>query len=102
VWVVRQEPERRYTLSVVYPACTRARCTPDAHGDHASALVVEEACWAYARKGMRVGLGHRAGTEGAGEAVENYVYRGPRWVVRDVAGEQQTIEPGDWLLGVIW
>jgi hypothetical protein len=74
----------------------------DAHADWMQARDVEAAAWAYARKGMKVGLGHRQGTTGMGQVVESFVHRGPPWRVRDVGGEEQVVQPGAWLLGVTW
>jgi hypothetical protein len=87
----------RYTLGVVYAAKEL-----DAHKDLMAPEDLEAAAWRYAQSGMRVGVQHRQGTTGAGEVVESYIYRGPRWIVRDIAGEEQQVEHGDWLLAVLW
>jgi hypothetical protein len=87
----------RYTLGVVYAAKE-----VDAHKDWMTSEDIEQAAWNYARKGMRIGVQHRAGTTGAGTVVESYIHRGAPWRVNDIAGEQQVVEPGDWILGVVW
>jgi len=43
---------------------------------------------------------HKEGYD-PGEVVENYIYRGPTWIVKSDDGTEQTIEPGDWLCGMI-
>jgi site-specific DNA-adenine methylase len=90
--ILRSEDERRYTLGVVYPVRE-----VDAHGDYTTPAELERAAWEYMRKSRKVGLMHRPGTEGAGEVVESYIYRGPPWEING-----QVVEPGDWLMGVIW
>ena len=90
--VVKIDSERRYTLAVAYPAAER-----DAHGDYMTDETLEETAWNYLRKHRKVGLMHKEGTEGAGEVVESYIYRGPPW---KLDGEE--VKPGDWLIGVIW
>jgi len=90
--ILKIEEERRYTLAVAYPANEI-----DAHGDYMTPEELEEAAWNYLRKSRKIGLMHKDGTEGAGEVVESYIYRGPPW---EVNGER--VEPGDWLLGIIW
>lgn len=96
--LVKSEAAQRYTLSVGYPAdladALRAR---DGHRDFASRVEVEKAAWNYMRNGPKVGLLHADGTEGTGDLVESYIYRGPDW---DVDG--QIIKDGDWLIGVVW
>lgn len=94
--VVKREDEQRYTLGVAYPA-NRI----DAHGDYTTAAELERAAWQFMRRVQMgkagIGLMHQPGTDGAGTVVESYIYRGPTWQI----GEQ-VVEPGDWLLGVIW
>ena len=88
---VAKAEERRYTLGVVYAADEL-----DAHGDYANATELEKAAWRFARV-AKVGLMHADGTQGAGQVVENYIYRGPDWEV-----DGQKVKSGDWLLGVVW
>jgi len=90
--ILKAEEERRYTLAVAYPANEK-----DAHDDYMTPEELEKTAWNYLLKHRRVGLMHKDGTEGAGEVVESYIYRGPVW---EVNGEK--VKPGDWLLGVVW
>ena len=91
--LLRSEPERRYTLAVAFPLNER-----DAYGDVITdPAELEAMAWDFLRRHRRVGLLHQPGTEGAGEVVESAIYRGPRW---EINGE--IVEPGDWLLGVVW
>lgn len=96
--VVKSVDERRYTLSMGYPAYSPdVAVARDGHLDFASDNEVEQAAWGYLAKGGEVGMHHADGTEGAGRIVESYIYRGPDWQV----GEQ-VIKSGDWLIGTIW
>lgn len=97
--VFKSSDERRYTLGVAYPA-TRADVGKAADGfrDFASSCILEDAAWSYLRKGGRVGLDHRAGTDGAGTVVESYIWRGPDWPQEN----GYVVKAGDWLLGVLW
>jgi hypothetical protein len=101
--VIKSADEQRYTLTVAYPASKpdvgKAR---DGFRDFAGAAAVEEAAWNYMTKSRNVGAWHAAGTDGAGEVVESYVYRGPDWTVTASDGSTQLIKAGDWLLGVRW
>jgi hypothetical protein len=95
-YVVKAEPERRYTLGIAYPA-NRV----DAHGDFTTPEELELAAWEFMKRVQKgqatIGLMHRAGLVGVGVVVESYIYRGPEWRIGD-----QVVMPGDWLLGVIW
>jgi hypothetical protein len=101
--VVKADAERKYTLGVAYPASALRKPSKDAHGDFATADELEGAAWDYMRRLRKAtdeglpGIQHAEGSGGAGEPVESYIYRGPRWKVAD-----QVVEPGDWMLGVIW
>lgn len=113
--VLKSEPERRYTLHVVYPAdkADVARAL-DGHRDFASKAVVEDAAWNYMRNYREVGTFHtpeQAQAAGAGAAlkasgaadlVESYVYRGPDWVIKGTDGSEVVVKSGDWLAGFIW
>ena len=91
--LLRSEPERRYTLAVAFPLNER-----DAYGDVITdPEELENMAWDFLRHHRKVGLLHQPGTDGAGNVVESYIYRGPRW---EINGE--VVEPGDWLLGVVW
>lgn len=97
--IIKAKDEMRYTLGVVYPAKE-----VDFHGDFMSDVELEKAAWGVMQKGEppKVGLMHRPGTAGAGTVVESYIYRGPKWTTKAAGGEEQTVDPGDWLMGVVW
>lgn len=101
--VVKQIDEQRYTLGLAYPAMKPdVGKALDGFRDFASHEVVEKAAWGFARDHRSIGLMHADGTEGAGEVVESYVYRGPDWTMKAADGTETTIVAGDWLLGVVW
>lgn len=97
--VVKASAERRYTLGVAYPA-NRPDVGRAADGfrDFAGPDVLEDAAWSFMRKGAAIGLHHADGTEGHGQVVESYVYRGPDWPQPN----GYVVKAGDWLLGVVW
>lgn len=102
--VLKSAPERRFTLCVAYPA-NRADVAIAADGarDFASPEAVEQAAWSYLSKGGGVGIGHRQGSDHAGQVVESYLWRGDEpWMIKAADGSTQTVHPGDWLIGVIW
>jgi hypothetical protein len=102
-FVVKSEAERRYTLTVAYPADKAdVAVAADGHLDFASKAAVEDAAWGYMRKFRSVGADHADGTDGAGDLVESYIYRGPDWVVKAADGSEVVIKAGDWLMGTIW
>lgn len=97
---VQKSEKQRYTLGAVY-----APGESDFHGDTMTEPELEKAAWLFAKKDgltKRVGLNHQSGTDGAGEIVESYIYRGPVWKFKDASGQEQTIVPGTWMLGVVW
>jgi Putative phage serine protease XkdF len=97
--VIKSEAERRYTLSVAYPADSPdVGIARDGFRDFASPAAVEDAAWGYISKARAVGAYHENGTEGAGQTVESYIYRGPDW--RQESG--QVVKAGDWLIGIVW
>ena len=97
--LVKASDERRYTLTVAYPA-DRAdvAVAADGHRDFASKSAVEDAAWNYLRKGGKVGLHHADGTEGAGEVVESFIWPADDWATS--AG--YVVKAGDWLVGIVW
>jgi hypothetical protein len=100
--VVKAVAEQRYTLAVAYPANKPDVGTArDGYRDFAGAEAVEECAWNYMLKSRKVGRWHEDGTDGAGEVVESYIYRGPDWVIKSGDAEH-TVTAGDWLLGVRW
>ncbi len=101
--VVKAESEQRYTLTVAYPANKAdAAVAADGYKDFASKAAVEDAAWSYLTKSPVVGLWHADGTDGAGQVVESYIYRGPDWTVKAADGTEHTVTAGDWLLGIQW
>jgi putative serine protease XkdF len=106
--VVKADPERRYTLNVIYPA-DKADIDKalDGHRDFASKAAVEDAAWDYMRNYREVGTFHPEFTgkgvgEGAAEVVESYIYRGPDWAIKAADGSEVVIKAGDWLAGFVW
>lgn len=101
--VIKAVAEKRYTLTVSYPAnkpdVEKAR---DGYRDFAGLDAVEECAWNYMLKSRNVGAWHEDGTDGCGEVVESYIYRGPDWEVAAADGSTQVVKAGDWLLGVRW
>lgn len=101
--VIKSAEEQRYTLTVAYPAHKPdVGVAQDGFRDFASALAVEKAAWSYLRKSPNIGLWHENGTDGAGDVVESYIYRGPDWTISASDGTEQVIKAGDWLMGIIW
>lgn len=101
--IVKMENEQRYTLSVVYPASAQDNPKPDFHGDIMSQEELEKSAWGFMAKGTdRIGLMHRPGTQGAGRVVESYIWRGPEWKMQDAGGKEQSVSPGDWVMGIVW
>lgn len=97
--LVKAVDERRYTLSVAYPADKAdVAVAQDGHRDFASKAAVEEAAHDYLRKSRKVGLMHADGTEGAGEVVESYIWPGDDWTT----DSGYVVKSGDWMLAVIW
>jgi hypothetical protein len=100
--VIKADDAKRFLLTVAYPAYKfDVAVAADGHMDVASEDVVERACWNFMRKGARLGLWHEAGHSDAGEVVENYIYRGEPWLIKAADGTDQTIMPGDWLVGIV-
>ena len=101
--LIKSQEEQRYTLGVAYAAnMPDVSKAADGHRDFAGPEALEKAAWSYMQKGGNVGLHHQSGTDGQGTVVESYIYRGDPWVVKAADGSDQTIMPGDWLVGVVW
>lgn len=90
--LVEKQDEKRFTLGVAYPARE-----VDAHGEFASEDEVEKAAWGYLARGGKIGLHHADGTEGSGQVVESYIWRGQSW-----ERDGQVVGKGDWLVGAVW
>ena len=101
--VVKSEDEQRFTLCVSYPANRPdVSIAADHFRDFASAKAVESAAWQYLTKSPKVGLHHSDGSDGAGRVVESYIWRADPWLIKAADGTEQTVHPGDWLLGIVW
>ncbi len=97
--VLKASEEQRYTLGLAYGAnLPDVGKAADGFQDFAGPEALEQAAWAFMRKGGRVGLDHRKGTGGAGTVVESYIWRGPDWA----QANGFVVKSGDWLLGVVW
>lgn len=90
--------DQRYVLGLAYQAGPDPRINEGADGgrDWFTTAELEKAAWAFLQKGPTVGLGHIDGTEGSGQVVESYIYRGPDWDLGDVI-----VKSGDWLIGAV-
>lgn len=101
--VVKSDDARRYTLMVAYPVdMADVDVARDGFQDFASREEVEKACWSYMEKSRQVGAFHQDGTEGFGDLVENYIYRGPDWHLTAADGTDQVVKDGYWMWGVRW
>lgn len=99
--VIKSNEEQRYVLMVAYASMKKdAGVAQDGFTDFGRPAVVEKACFQFMRKGCKLGMWHETGYD-PGEVVENYIYRGPTWIIKGDDGTEQTIEPGDWLCGMI-
>lgn len=99
--ILKASDERRYLLTVVYSPHRMPLRGADHKVDLATPDVLEKACWHYALKGLGTGMWHEDGHADEAVCVENYVYRGPNWTVKDAAGNEQVIKAGTWLAGYI-
>lgn len=101
--IIKSVPEKRITLHVAYPV-NRADVGVAADGarDFAGASALEDGAHAFMKAGAKIGLFHKAGTEGAGTCVESWIHRGAPWTVTAPTGRQETVQPGDWCVGIQW
>lgn len=99
--ILKAEDERRYVLTVVYSPHRMPLRGADKKVDLATPEVLEKACWVYTLKGLGTGMWHEDGHAEEAACVENYVYRGPDWTLKDAAGNEQVIKAGTWLAGYI-
>jgi Putative phage serine protease XkdF len=95
------EPQR-YVLGIAYQAGKDPKIQKGADGarDYFEPAELEKAAWSFIGKQI-VGLFHADGTEGHAVVKESYIYRGPDWVLSDIAGEEVVVKSGDWLLGAV-
>lgn len=95
--VVKSVDEKRFTLSVGYPAdLADAAVARDGHRDFAKPEQIEKAAWSYLDSARQVGLYHADGTEGHGSVVESYI------APVDMEFGEQLVRKGDWLIGIVW
>lgn len=100
--VLKADPEQRFVLMVLYSPNRMPHRGADRKIDVVSPSVLEKACWRFTDNGLKVGLFHEAGHQGAARCVENYVYRNPvPWVIKSPDGNTQVIKEGDWIGGFI-
>lgn len=100
--VLKADDERRFLLTVAYPVYkSDTAIAADGRIDVAGEKAVENACWRFLRKGAKTGMYHQTGFGHQAEVVENYIYRGPTWIIKTPKGTSEKIEPGDWLVGMI-
>ena len=99
--ILKAEDERRFLLTVVYSPHRMPLRGADKRTDLATPEVLEKACWVYTLKGLGTGMWHEDGHREDAVCVENYVYRGPDWSLKDTEGNTQVVKAGDWLAGFI-
>ena len=99
--VVKSEEERQFLLLVAYPANKAdVGIAADGFRDFASKEVVERAAWRFMLHGAQMGRWHRE-LDPETRVVESSIHRGPAYTTKAVDGSEQTVEPGDWLVGVL-
>lgn len=99
--ILREAADKQYTLGVAWSTEPDKRPAMDGHRVKIAPDVLERTAWNFMRQ-RKVGLFHQDGTEGHGEVVESYIYRGPDWELTDAYGEKQLIRSGYWLVGILW
>lgn len=95
--------EQRFCLGVAYPA-DRADVSRAADGyrDFVKAENLEQAAWRFMVKSRDIGMHHLDGTSGAATVVESHIHRAPPWEVTAADGSTVCVQPGDWLVGVVF
>lgn len=91
------QSEQRFAYSVAYPADR-----VDGHEEFMRKAQVELTAWDFLANGRQIGFHHADGTVGHGTVVESGIHRGPSFVMKAMDGSEQTVNTGDWLLGVIF
>lgn len=97
-------PEQRFLLTIGYQAGPDPRIQRGADGyrDYFTPEELEKAAWSLLRSGNPTcGLFHMDGTEGAAEIVESSIWRADPWLIKAVDGTDVTVNPGDWLVGLL-
>lgn len=94
---------QRFVLGIAYQAGRDPKIKKGADNsrDYFQPAELEKAAWSYIGSDMVVGVEHIDGTEGHAIIKESYIYRGPDWVISDIAGEEVIVKSGDWLLGAV-
>jgi Putative phage serine protease XkdF len=96
--------EDQFLLTIAYQAGPDQRIQRGADGfrDYFTRRELEKACWSLLSSGApTVGLFHADGTEGAAQIVESNIHRADPWLITAVDGTRVTVNPGDWLVGMI-
>lgn len=93
---------KRFTWGCVYQANVVPKRGADNFLDVAKAETLEKACWRFMVEHQDVGLLHQDGTSGSGQVVECAIHRGPAYKTTAADGTSVEVNPGDWLLGVVW
>lgn len=103
--LIKSDDEQRYTLGVAFAPHRPTDIVhkgADGKRDIIRSRAIEDAAWNFIRKGAKIGLWHADGTEGHGQVVESYVYRGPDWTITASDGSTQVVKAGTWLCGATW
>lgn len=103
VEVEKAVEEQRFLLTFAYQAGPDPRIAKGADGfrDFFSSVELEKAAWSFLRNGPVGGLFHADGTTGHVEIVESSIHRADPWVIKAVDGSEVTVNPGDWIVGLI-
>lgn len=99
--VLKADEENRFLLLVAYSPNKMPQRGADGYIDIVRPEVLEKACWKFMDNGAKVGLWHEDGHADSARVVENYIHRGPDWVLKAPNGQTQTIKAGDWVVGLI-
>ncbi|MDA8289951.1 MAG: XkdF-like putative serine protease domain-containing protein [Actinomycetota bacterium] len=99
---VKAVDDKRFALFVVYSPNKLPARGADHKLDVASPDVLERAAWRFALNGLKVGIDHEPGGEGAARVVENFIWRGAPWHVITPSGTKEVVSEGDWLIGLIF
>jgi hypothetical protein len=101
--IIKSVPEKRITLHVAYPVLRADQGrAQDGHRDFVGASALEDGAHAFMKAGAQIGLFHKSQTEGAGTCVESWIHRGQPWSVTAPSGKTETVQPGDWCVGIQW
>lgn len=97
--------EQQYLLAVAHQAGPDVRIAKGVDGsrDWFTPEELELAAWSLLNRASmpEVGIFHADGTVGHARIVESYIWRGEPWTITAVDGSSQTVNPGDWLVGLL-